>query len=91
MRAVRLANPKSITISGQGFYVHDFSLLLKGNITLQRALDDLTGLAQQGTNHIQAYSMELLPDDHLAKVVAHCESHGIFFGFSLVEDVALVM
>ena len=32
----------------QGFYVHSFAQYLWHNITLQHALDDLTGLSQQG-------------------------------------------
>ena len=71
----------------QGFYVHSFTQYVRGLVSFQGCLDDLTGLAQQGVNHAQLYSMESLNATELPRAVAHLERIGIHFGYSLVGQV----
>ena len=47
--------------------------------------------APEQVNHIQAYSMDALVGDELEAVVKHCETHGLYFGFSLVAAVTRVL
>lgn len=74
-----------------GFYVHSITEVARKEVSMQQALEDLVGLAAQGINHVQVYSMEALEPNDLSLVVSTCESHGLYFGFSLVSEVVAIL
>ena len=74
-----------------GFYIHSITEVARKEVSMQQALEDLVGLAAQGINHVQVYSMEALEPNDLSLVVSTCESHGLNFGFSLVSEVVAIL